>query len=96
MELAHGTLDDHKGFHGDGLLMVAWALASTLSLLNLAGFVHGDLKPSNILWCESDDSMADCAAEGLNGWPLLSDFGSAQCFHSMLLEDRPVESGEEN
>ena len=94
MELAHGTLENHKGFSGDSLIMVAWGLASTLSLLNRAGFVHGDLKPSNILWRNFDGSMAKLEIEGLNGWPLLSDFGSAQCFHSMSFENRPVESDE--
>ena len=94
MELAHGTLEDHKGFSGDSLIMVAWALASTLDLLNFAGFVHGDLKPSNILWLDFDGSMAEFEVEGLNGWPLLSDFGSAQCFHSMSFESRPVKNDE--
>ena len=92
MELAHGTLDDHQAFNGDGLIMVAWALASTLALLNHAGFLHGDLKPSNVLWREFDRSMAEREFADLSGWPLLSDFGSAQCFHSMLLEAGPIKS----
>ena len=37
MELADSTLEKKK-FEGDALIMVAWALASTLALLNKAGF----------------------------------------------------------
>ena len=37
MELADSTLEKKK-FEGDALIMVAWALASTLALLNEAGF----------------------------------------------------------
>ena len=37
MELADSTLQKKK-FEGEALIMVAWALASTLALLNEAGF----------------------------------------------------------
>ena len=95
MELAHGTLEDHGKLAGDALLMVAWALASTLALLNEAGFIHGGLKPSDILWREHCNFKSESVVEGLNGWPLLTDFGSAQSFHSMRLEGHPVKSDEE-
>ena len=36
MEVADGTLEDYGRFAGDALLMVTWALASTLALLNSA------------------------------------------------------------
>eukprot|EP00971_Amphidinium_carterae_P098668 1951341-Amphidinium_carterae.1 len=49
MERADGTLQE-KRFEGDALNGVAWALASTLAALNRAGFIHGDLKPGNVLW----------------------------------------------
>ena len=39
MELADSTLQQKK-FEGDALIMVAWALASTLALLNEAGFTE--------------------------------------------------------
>ena len=39
MELADSTLQQKK-FEGDALTMVAWALASTLALLNEAGFTE--------------------------------------------------------
>ena len=95
MELAHGTLERHHGkLAGDALLMVAWALASTLALLNSAGFIHGDLKPSNVLWREDRSFSSESVVEGLSGWPLLTDLGSAQSFHSMRLEG-PVKSDEE-
>ena len=93
MQLAHGTLQDQK-FEGEALIMVAWALASTLSLLNEAGFIHGDLKPSNVLWRASGDTQADSSALNLGGWPLLTDFGSAQAFSTMLPEQQPLRIGE--
>ena len=92
MEVADGTLEDHGRFAGDALLMVAWALTSTLALLNSAGFIHGDLKPSNVLWREGCNFKREPMVEGLNGWPMLTDFGSAQCFHSMSAEREPVEN----
>ena len=95
MELAHGTLEDHHKLAGDALLMVAWAIASTLTLLNASGFIHGDLKPVNILWREDHNCKTESVVEGLSGWPLLTDFGSAQSFHSMKLEGTPVKSDEE-
>eukprot|EP00971_Amphidinium_carterae_P259455 5148157-Amphidinium_carterae.2 len=49
MEKADGTLQQ-KRFAGEALNRVSWALASTLAALNRAGFIHGDLKPSNVLW----------------------------------------------
>ena len=96
MEVADGTLEqrleDHGRFAGDALLMVAWALASTLALLNSAGFIHGDVKPCNVLWREGCNFKREPMVEGLNGWPMLTDFGSAQCFHSMRAEGEPVEN----
>ena len=41
MELADSTLQK-KRFEGEELTMVAWALASTLALLNEAGFSESD------------------------------------------------------
>ena len=93
MECAHGTLNDHD-FKGDSLVMIAWALASTLALLNMAGFIHGDIKPSNVLWCKDDRLESEDAGKFPSGWPLLTDFGSAQCFHSMKPERMPVKSDE--
>ena len=55
MELADGSMQG-KWFQGDALIMVAWALASTLALLNEAGFIHGDLKPANVLWQANIDA----------------------------------------
>ena len=95
MELAHGTLHNHDGFEGDSLVMIAWALANTLSLLNIAGFIHGDIKPGNVLWCEDEKLKSGNAGDIPSGWPLLTDFGSAQCFHSMRLEREPVKNDEE-
>ena len=95
MEVADGTLEDHGSFAGDALLMVAWALASTLALLNCAGFIHGDLKPSNVLWRKARSLKSESMAEGLSGWPMLTDFGSAQSFHGMLPQREPVESNEQ-
>ena len=95
MELAHGTLEGHDKLAGDALLMVAWAIASTLALLNAGGFIHGDLKPSNILWRKNRNFTSEIAIQGLSGWPLLTDFGSAQSFHSMGLEGQPVKRDEE-
>ena len=60
IELAHCTLQDKK-FEKEELVMVAWALASTLALLNAAGFIHGDLKPSNVLWKDSHLTKSESA-----------------------------------
>ena len=95
MELAHGTLQNHDGFEGDSLVMIAWALATTLSLLNIAGFIHGDIKPGNVLWCKNDKAKSENAGEVPSGWPLLTDFGSAQCFHSMHAKRVPIKSDED-
>ena len=51
--------------------------------------------PGNILWCEDHNCKTESVVEGLSGWPLLTDFGSAQSFHSMKLEGEPVKSDEE-
>ena len=85
MQLADGTLKTRK-FEGQALEMVAWALASTLALLNASGFIHGDLKPSNVLWQTQLEHMFP----GLDGWPLLTDFGSAQAFSTMVPEQQPL------
>ena len=82
MQLADGTLKD-RTFEGGALEMVAWALASTLALLNASGFIHGDLKPSNVLWQVCRDTQLEHMFPGLDGWPLLTDFGSAQAFSTM-------------
>ena len=95
MECAHGTLHNHDGFEGDSLVMIAWALASTLSLLNTAGFIHGDIKPGNVLWYKDDSVQSENAGDVPTGWPLLTDFGSAQCFHSMNPERVRVKSNEQ-
>ena len=58
MQLADGTVQD-KRFAGEALIMVAWALASTLALLNAAGFIHGDLKPGNVLWQADDGTQVE-------------------------------------
>eukprot|EP00971_Amphidinium_carterae_P160543 3182636-Amphidinium_carterae.1 len=55
---------------GEELVRVAWALASTLAALNKVGFIHGDLKPGNVLW----------KGNILSGWPMLTDFGASQHF----------------
>eukprot|EP00971_Amphidinium_carterae_P070304 1390660-Amphidinium_carterae.1 len=49
MEQADGTLHEQI-LAGDVLVKVAWALACTLSALNKVGFIHGDIKPQNVLW----------------------------------------------
>ena len=82
MQLADGTLKD-RNFEGGALEMVSWALASTLALLNASGFIHGDLKPSNVLWQPCCDTQSEHMFPGLDGWPLLTDFGSAQAFSTM-------------
>ena len=46
---------------------VAWALASTLAVLNGVGLVHGDLRPENVLLLRGE------AGE----WPLLAACGAA-------------------
>ena len=91
MELADGSMQG-KRFEGDAIVMVAWALASTLALLNAAGFIHGDLKPSNVLWQANSDSQTepDGRAPSPGGWPLLTDFGSAQAFSSMHPQQKPL------
>ena len=91
MELADGTLQG-KRFEGEALVMVAWALASTLALLNESGFIHGDLKPGNVLWQERQDTQRISMLDGPepDGWPLLTDFGSAQAFRTMLPEQEPL------
>eukprot|EP00971_Amphidinium_carterae_P010512 207556-Amphidinium_carterae.1 len=77
MERADGTLKE-KHLDGDALNCVAWALASTLAALNRAGFIHGDLKPENVLW----KKMPTHADSVMDGWPLLTDFGASQNFQS--------------
>ena len=91
MQLADRTLKD-KTFEGEVLMIVAWALASTLALLNSSGFLHGVLKPSNVLWqtCSDSDAMAEQMLPGLDGWPLLTDFGSAQAFRTMHPQQTPL------
>ena len=90
MELADGTLHGKK-LEGEALKMVAWALASTLALLNSSGFIHGDLKPSNVLWKACSDAMAEQMLPSLDGWPLLTDFGSAQAFKTMHPVQTPLD-----
>eukprot|EP00971_Amphidinium_carterae_P117053 2317964-Amphidinium_carterae.2 len=80
MEKADGTLKQKRCLVGEELNRVAWALASTLAALNRAGFIHGDLKPSNVLWKKmpTHDGVTD-------GWPLLTDFGASQSFQSFKI-----------
>eukprot|EP00971_Amphidinium_carterae_P259461 5148289-Amphidinium_carterae.1 len=73
MERADDTLHGMQ-LGGEDLVRVAWALASTLAALNQVGFIHGDLKPSNVLWKEGGYI--------LGGWPMLTDFGASQHFPS--------------
>eukprot|EP00971_Amphidinium_carterae_P265591 5268800-Amphidinium_carterae.1 len=78
MGVADGTLHRME-LGGDVLVRVAWALASTLAALNKVGFIHGDLKPSNVLWKVPGEG------DVLSGWPLLADFGASQHFPSFQL-----------
>eukprot|EP00971_Amphidinium_carterae_P162742 3226617-Amphidinium_carterae.1 len=78
MERAGATLHGMQ-LGGEVLIRVAWALASTLAGLNKAGFIHGDLKPSNVLW------KVPWGGDILRGWPLLTDFGAAQHFPTLQL-----------
>eukprot|EP00971_Amphidinium_carterae_P299345 5947530-Amphidinium_carterae.1 len=78
MEKADGTLQGMQ-LGGEMLVRVAWALASTLAALNKVGFIHGDLKPGNVLW------KAPLRGDIPSGWPLLTDFGASQHFASLQL-----------
>eukprot|EP00971_Amphidinium_carterae_P046091 907267-Amphidinium_carterae.1 len=78
MEIADGTLHGMQ-LGGHVLVRVAWALASTLAALNEVGFIHGDLKPMNVLW------KVPLGGDILSGWPLLTDFGASQHFPSFQL-----------
>eukprot|EP00971_Amphidinium_carterae_P326590 6457466-Amphidinium_carterae.1 len=78
MEIADGTLHGMQ-LGGEELVRVAWALASSLAALNKVGFIHGDLKPMNVLW------KAPPKGDILSGWPLLTDFGASQHFPSFQL-----------
>eukprot|EP00971_Amphidinium_carterae_P033326 656214-Amphidinium_carterae.1 len=80
MEQADGTLHE-QSLAGDALLQVAWALASTLSALNKAGFIHGDVKPENVLWKDAPSNVQH-QHSSLRGWVLLTDFGASQHFQS--------------
>ena len=69
MELADCTLQEKK-FEGEELTMVAWALASTLALLNEAGFLHeSQRKPpppkSSTSSAEEEEEEAPCRAPHL-------------------------------
>eukprot|EP00971_Amphidinium_carterae_P110279 2184878-Amphidinium_carterae.1 len=76
MEKADGTLHGMQ-LGGEELVRVAWALASTLAAFNKVGFIHGDLKPGNVLW------KVPLGGDILSGWPLLTDFGASQHFQSL-------------
>ena len=89
MELADSTLEG-KTLTGVSLIMVAWALASTLALLNGIGLLHGDMKPSNVLWLKICDAAPEDRLGCPGGWPLLTDFGSADCFRSVRLHFHPL------
>eukprot|EP00971_Amphidinium_carterae_P140874 2791164-Amphidinium_carterae.1 len=80
MEKADGILQG-KSLAGDALSRVAWALASTLSALNRVGFIHGDLKPQNVLWKDAPSNVLH-QHSSFHGWPLLTDFGASQHFQS--------------
>eukprot|EP00971_Amphidinium_carterae_P051213 1008452-Amphidinium_carterae.1 len=83
MEQADGTLHE-QCLAGDALVRVAWALACTLSAVNKVGFIHGDLKPQNVLWKDAPSHVLH-QHSSLHGWPLLTDFGAAQHFQSFRL-----------
>eukprot|EP00971_Amphidinium_carterae_P080959 1601750-Amphidinium_carterae.1 len=87
MEVADGTLHGMQ-LGGEELVRVAWALASTLAALNNVGFIHGDLKPLNVLW------KARTGCDILSGWPMLTDFGASQHFPSFQL-GRAISPSEE-
>eukprot|EP00971_Amphidinium_carterae_P087617 1733576-Amphidinium_carterae.1 len=87
MERAHGTLHGMQ-LGGEELVRVSWALASTLAALNEVGFIHGDLKPSNVLW------KAPLGGDILSGWPMLTDFGASQHFQTFQL-GRAISPSEE-
>ena len=57
-------------------------------------FIHGDLKPANVLWKERRDAQEEAATPGPDGWPLLTDFGSAQAFSTMHPGRRPLGANE--
>eukprot|EP00971_Amphidinium_carterae_P217579 4319156-Amphidinium_carterae.1 len=78
MEKADGTLQGMQ-LGGEVLVRVAWALANTLAALNKVGFVHGDLKPGNVLW------KVPLGGDILSGWPLVTDCGASQHFPSLQL-----------
>eukprot|EP00971_Amphidinium_carterae_P031983 630116-Amphidinium_carterae.1 len=78
MEKADGTLQGMQ-LGGEELVRVAWALASTLAAVNKVGFIHGDLKPVNVLW---KGPLGDDIS---SGWPLLTDFGASQHFQTLRL-----------
>eukprot|EP00971_Amphidinium_carterae_P109471 2167667-Amphidinium_carterae.1 len=61
MEMADGTLRQKGCLAGEELRRVAWALATTLATLNRAGFIHGDLKPDNVL--RADEELGERVAE---------------------------------
>eukprot|EP00971_Amphidinium_carterae_P279002 5538691-Amphidinium_carterae.1 len=73
LQQADGTLNE-RSLAGDALVRVAWALACTLSALNKVGFIHGDLKPQNVLWKDPPSNVLH-RHSSLHGWPLLTDFG---------------------
>eukprot|EP00971_Amphidinium_carterae_P219613 4360265-Amphidinium_carterae.1 len=83
MEQADGTLYEQR-LAGDALVRVAWALACTLSALNKAGFIHGDLKPENVLWKDVPSNVLHQRSR-LHGRPMLTDFGASQHFQSFRL-----------
>ena len=52
-------------------------------LVECFGLYTRDLKPSNVLWQTCCDTQLGYMLPGLDGWPLLTDFGSAQAFGTM-------------
>ena len=67
MELADCTLQEKK-FEGEELTMVAWALASTLALLNEAGLLHESQRkppPPKSATSSSAEEEAPCCAPHL-------------------------------
>ena len=58
-------------------------------------FIHGDFKPANVLWKQRSDAHVEATVPGPDGWPLLTDFGSAQAFSTMHPGRRPLSANDQ-